>query len=146
MKKNALLSFISTLIITAAEPLIQVSLQLSAGYYNQVKTESAKFILQMFWLILPCAAFLLVRRVYILKSDWTLRRQTTLVHPILHWSSSSSCLLSSHPAICIYNPERCTQVLDLMSHQIIGICYWHKYLINAKAVFLHIRNGLAESK
>ncbi len=52
----------------------------------QVKTESAKFILQMFWLILPCAAFLLVRRVYILKSDWTLRRQD-------HFGSSDTSLI-----------------------------------------------------
>ncbi len=93
MKKNALLSFISTPRITAAEPLIQVSLQLSAGYYNQVKTESAKFILQMFWLILPCAAFLLVRRVYIRRQDHFGSSDTSLILLIFLSPLLTSCHL-----------------------------------------------------
>lgn len=105
-KKNALLSFISTPIITVAESLIQVSLQLSASYYNQVKSLQNSFFKYF-------SSFCLVLLSY--WSDectfWNLigccRGRTPLVHPILHWS----CLLSSHPAICIYNPERCTQVL-----------------------------------
>lgn len=139
--KNTVPSFISTPVITADKSLMRFHFSFKPGYYNQVNIESVEIYLTILanfaW---GCSA---IGQMSLCPDTWldAAEAGSLWFTRYLHWSSSFSCLLSSHPDISIYNPERRTQVPHF-SWVIIGslkIHYWHKYLINGKAVCWHIR-------
>lgn len=136
-EKNTVSSFISTPKITAAESLMQFHFNFQPVYYNKVSISENVQKNNFAWC---CSA---ICQMSVRSNSWLDATESGSLWFIryLHRSSSSSCLLSSHPAICIYNPERRIQV-PRISWWVIGllkICYWHKYLINGNALCLHIR-------